>query len=231
MQNIGIIGGTGPQGRGLAYRFALAGHTVAIGSRSAERSAQTAQQLNGVLPAGRAVHAMTNAEAAAFCRLAVLAVPYQGHRELLADLAPRLTGKIVVSCVNPLGFDRRGAYGLTVPEGSAAEQAAAVLGGARLVAAFHSVSAVRLRDHDGPLEDTDILVAGDDPDAKAVVQALAATVTGHPGVDAGALRNARTLEHLTAVLIAINKNYRVNTGIALSSRVPAAQDRPAALSG
>lgn len=228
MRNIGIIGGTGPQGKGLAYRFALAGHAVAIGSRSAERSAQTAQELNGRLGGGTAVHGTTNAGAAVFCDVAVLAVPYQGFTEVLAGLAPHLEGKTAVCCVNPLGFDRQGAYGLYVPEGSAAEQAASVLSGSAVAAAFHNVSAVRLRDDEGLLDDTDILVAGDDPDAKEVAMGLAAAVTGRAGVDAGALRNARILEQLTAVLISVNKTYKANAGIAVSGLARGAGERATA---
>lgn len=228
MRNIGIIGGTGPQGRGLAHRFALAGHPVAIGSRSAERSAQTARELNARLGGGTAVHGTTNAGAAGSCDVAVLAVPFQGFAEVLTDLAPHLAQKIVICCVNPLGFDRRGAHGLYVPEGSAAEQAASVLGGSAVAAAFHNVSAVRLRDEAGPLDDTDVLVAGDDEDAKQAAMDLAAAVTGRAGVDAGALRNARVLEQLTAVLIAVNRNYKVNAGIAVSGLAPGAGSRATA---
>lgn len=228
MRNIGIIGGTGPQGKGLAYRFALAGHPVAIGSRSAERSAQTAQELDARLGGGTAVHGTTNAGAARSCDVAVLAVPFQGFTEVLRDLEAHLADKIVISCVNPLGFDRQGAHGLYVPEGSAAEQAASALGGSAVAAAFHNVSAVRLRDEAGPLDDTDILVAGDDPDAKQAAMDLAAAVTGRAGIDAGALRNARVLEQLTAVLIAVNRNYKANAGIAVSGLAREASARATA---
>ncbi|UWE09227.1 NADPH-dependent F420 reductase [Actinacidiphila bryophytorum] len=228
MRNIGIIGGTGPQGRGLAHRFARAGHPVAIGSRSAERSAQTAQELNARLGGGTSVRGTTNAGAARSCDIAVLAVPFQGFAEVLRDLEADLADKIVICCVNPLGFDRQGAHGLYVPEGSAAEQAAAALGGSAVAAAFHNVSAVRLRDEPGPLDDTDILVAGDDVDAKSAAMELSAAVTGRTGIDAGALRNARVLEQLTAVLIAVNKNYRVSAGIALSGLAADVRDRAAA---
>ena len=137
---LAVLGGTGEQGRGLARRFALAGHPVVLGSRSAERAEQAAADLpDGVTGAG-------NADAAAKAEIVIVAVPWEGHRELLVELAPQLAGKVVIDCVNPLGFDKQGAFALPVDEGSAAQQAAAVLPDSRVVAAFHHVSAVLLLD-------------------------------------------------------------------------------------
>src|SRR5690606_33141363 len=121
---IALIGGTGPLGRGLGYRFALAGHKEVLGSRAAERAAASAGKLAARLPAGASLRGAGNVEAAAGAGLVVLAVPCQGHRDLVSALRPHLAGKVVVSCANPLGFDRAGPYGLAVPEGSVAEQAA-----------------------------------------------------------------------------------------------------------
>jgi 8-hydroxy-5-deazaflavin:NADPH oxidoreductase len=211
---IAVVGGTGPQGRALAYRFALAGHEVLVGSRAADRARAVAAQIaeRGV----PAVSGADNASAASSADLVVLAVPYEGHRELVTSLAPELAGKIVVSCVNPLGFDALGPYGLDVPEGSAAEQAARLVPTARVTAAFHHVSAPAVWRAAGYLEHEDVLVCGDDADAKATVMELAAAVTGRPGVDAGPLRMARQLEPLTAVLISINRRYKVRSGIKIS---------------
>jgi len=211
---IAVVGGTGPQGKGLAYRFALAGHEVVIGSRAGERAQNVAAQIaeRGV---GN-VAGEVNAVAASSAELVVLAVPYEGHRELVESLAAELAGKIVVSCVNPLGFDALGPYGLAVPEGSAAEQAAALAPGARVVAAFHHLSAPNVWRAEGYLEHEDVLVCGDEAEAKATVIELAAAVTGRPGVDAGRLRIARQLEPLTAVLISVNKRYKVRSGIKIS---------------
>src|ERR1700753_287641 len=180
---IAILGGTGDQGRGLARRFALAGHQVLIGSRSADRAQSAAEEL------GHGVRGLANADAAREAGVVIAAVPWEGHGELLSALAGELAGKIVVDCVTPLGFDQRGAYALSVAEGSAAQQAAALLPGSRVVAAFHHVSAVLLLDPEVDTIDLDILVLGDDREATDLVQALAARIPGVRGIYAGRLRN------------------------------------------
>jgi NADPH-dependent F420 reductase len=131
-------------------------------------------------------------------------------------LAEPLAGKIVISCVNPLGFDRRGPFALEVPGGSAAETAAALVPEARVVGAFHHVSAPSLWGSDDFLDHEDVLVCGDDDEAKAVAMVLARAVTSREGVDAGRLRIARQLEPWTAVLISINKRYKTRSGTSIS---------------
>jgi NADPH-dependent F420 reductase len=143
----------------------------------------------------------------------VAAVPWEGHRELLTALAEPLTGKIVVDCVNPLGFDKQGAYALPVEEGSAAQQAQAVLPGSRVVAAFHHISAVLLLDEQVETLDTDVLVLGDDREATDLVQALVAVVPGMRGIYGGRLRNAGQVEALTANLISVNRRYKAHAGL------------------
>jgi NADPH-dependent F420 reductase len=212
---IAVIGGTGPQGKGLAYRFARHGHAVVLGSRSAERAEAAAAEIRERVPDAD-VSGAGNADAAAGAEVVLLAVPYDGHDDLVKDLAPALDGKTVISCVNPLGFDKLGPYGLDVPGGSAAETAASIVPGATVVGAFHHVSAVTLWGDAEFLDHEDVLVCGDDKDAKQVAIELARTVTGRDGVDAGRLRLARQLEPLTAVLISINKRYKTRSGIAVS---------------
>lgn len=212
---IAVIGGTGPQGKGLAYRFAKHGHAVVLGSRSAERAEAAAADIRERVPDAD-VSGAGNADAAVDADVVLLAVPYDGHDDLVKDLADVLDGKTVISCVNPLGFDKQGPYGLDVPGGSAAETAASIVPGATVVGAFHHVSAVTLWGEDEFLDHEDVLVCGDDKDAKQVAIELARTVTGRDGVDAGRLRLARQLEPLTAVLISINKRYRTRSGIAVS---------------
>jgi hypothetical protein len=212
---IGILGGTGDQGRGLARRFALAGHQVLIGSRSTERAEGAAQQL------GHGVRGLANAAAAREADVVIAAVPWEGHGELLSALAGELAGKIVVDCVNPMGFDQRGAYALPVAEGgpaegSAAEQAAALLPGSRVVAAFHHVSAVLLLDPEVDAMDLDVLVLGDDREATDLVQALAARIPGVRGVYAGRLRNCGQIEALTANLVSINRRYKAHAGLRIT---------------
>jgi 8-hydroxy-5-deazaflavin:NADPH oxidoreductase len=209
---VGILGGTGDQGRGLARRFALAGHQVIIGSRSAERASAAAQEI------GHGVQGLANRDAAAQAGVVIAAVPWEGHGDLLSRLTAELAGKIVVDCVNPLGFDQRGAYALPVTEGgpaegSAAQQAAALLPGSRVVAAFHHVSAVLLLDPEVDTIDLDVLVLGDDREATDLVQALAARIPGVRGIYAGRLRNCGQIEALTANLVSINRRYKAHAGL------------------
>jgi len=209
---IGILGGTGDQGRGLARRFALAGHQVIIGSRSPERAAAAAQEI------GHGVQGQANADAARGASVVIAAVPWEGHGDLLTGLAAELAGKIVVDCVNPLGFDQRGAYALPVAEGgpaegSAAQQAAALLPGSRVVAAFHHVSAILLLDPEVDTIDLDVMVLGDDREATDLVQALAARIPGVRGIYAGRLRNCGQIEALTANLVSINRRYKAHAGL------------------
>jgi 8-hydroxy-5-deazaflavin:NADPH oxidoreductase len=212
---VGILGGTGDQGRGLARRFALAGHQVIIGSRSAERASAAAQEI------GHGVQGLPNRDAAAQAGVVIAAVPWEGHGDLLSGLTAELAGKIVVDCVNPLGFDQRGAYALPVAEGgpaegSAAEQAAALLPGSRVVAAFHHVSAVLLLDPEVDAMDLDVLVLGDDREATDLVQALAARIPGVRGIYAGRLRNCGQIEALTANLVSINRRYKAHAGLRIT---------------
>ena len=154
-----------------------------------------------------------NAAAAEAADLVIVAVPYEGHRDLLVGLADALAGKVVVDCVNPVGFDKLGAYPLPVEAGSAAQEAAAVLPASRVVAAFHHVSAVLLEDPSLAEVDIDILVLGDDREATDLVQALAGRIAGMRGIYAGRLRNAGQVEALTANLISINRRHKSHAGI------------------
>jgi len=216
MFKIAILGGTGPQGKGLGYRFAKAGHPVILGSRTPERAAAAADELGARLPTGLNISGTDNANATKDADVVILAVPFKGHSELLIELRPYLEGKIVVSCVNPLGFDGLGPFGLNVEEGSAAEQAAALLPNSKIVGAFHHLSAVSLLGDAELLTDDDVLVCADDPDARQVIVALASLITGKPGIAAGGLRLARYLEPFTAVLISINKQYKAHSGVLIS---------------
>jgi hypothetical protein len=215
MHKIAVVGGTGPQGRGLAYRLALAGHTVTIGSRDSERASEKAAEI--ALKAGKeeTVRGAANLDAVKKAELVILAVPWDGHAALVKELAPGLSGKIVISCVNPLGFDENGAYGLALDE-SAAEEAQRLAPEATVVGSFHHIAALSLWKTPEPLHHDDVLVCGDDADAKALVVELASVVTGKPGIDAGALRLARQLEPLTSVLININKKYKTRSGLAIT---------------
>jgi NADPH-dependent F420 reductase len=206
---VAVLGGTGPQG--LARRFAAAGLPVVIGSRSADRAAETAGTLAEAT--GGQVTGADNEGAARAGDIVVVAVPWDGHGDLLRGLAEALAGKVVVDCVNPLGFDKQGAYALPVEEGSAAQQAEALLPDSTVVGAFHNVSAVKLEDPDVETVDTDVLVLGDVREATELVQDLAGTIPGVRGVYGGRLRNAHQVEALTANLISVNRRYKAHAGV------------------
>ena len=205
--NVSVLGGTGEQGRGLAQRLARAGQSVMIGSRTADRAQSIAAEIGSGVAGG------SNEDAARFGDIVIVAVPWDGHRELLESLAYDLAGKIVVDCVNPLGFDKQGAFALSVDEGSAAQQAASVLPDSSVVAAFHHISAVLLLDDNVSSIETDVLVLGDDRDATDAVQALAGRIDGIRGIYGGRLRNAGQVEAFTANLISMNRRYKVHAGV------------------
>jgi len=237
---IGLLGGTGPQGRGLALRMALAGHRVLLGSRDPDRAVGIVAELLGDrdLP----IEGVGNQDAAAAADVVFLVFPFAGQAEMLPKLADAIGDKVVVDVVNPLGWDQQGPYPLEVPEGSAAEQAAALLPRARVVAAFHHSAPRLLADPERQVEtdvlvvgddpaarglvleladperqvETDVLVVGDDPEARGIVLELADQIPGCRGVDAGPLRLARQLEGFTAVIVGINRRYRIHAGLRIT---------------
>jgi 8-hydroxy-5-deazaflavin:NADPH oxidoreductase len=211
---VGILGGTGPQGRGLATRLAAAGHDVLIGSRSAERAEVIAAEIAQAAGSG-GIGGVSNSQAAS-AELVIVSVPYDGHADLLSSLATELTGKIVVDCVNPLGFDQRGPFPLRVAAGSAAQEAQQLLPDSTVIAAFHHVSAVLLNDPTVEQFADDVLVLGEDREAVAVVCELAAAIPGARGIYGGRLRNAGQVEALAANIIAINRRYKTHAGLAIT---------------
>jgi NADPH-dependent F420 reductase len=204
---VGVLGGTGDQGRGLAYRLAKAGQKVVVGSRDAGRAATAAAEL------GLGVEGADNAECARRSDIVIVAVPWEGHAKTLESLREELAGKLVVDCVNPLGFDKQGAYALKPEEGSAAQQAAALLPQSRVTAAFHHLSAVLLSDPEIAEIDTDVMVLGEVRADTDLVQALAARIPGMRGVFAGRLRNAHQVESLVANLISVNRRHKAHAGL------------------
>ena len=178
---------------------------MVIGSRDAARAQASAAEIG--------VEGASNEDCAAAADVVIVAVPWDGHAATLESLRAPLAGRIVVDCVNPLGFDKQGAFGLPVPEGSAAQQAALLLPDSRVVAAFHHVSAVLLLDETVASLDTDVLVLGDDREATDIVQAIAARIPGMRGIYGGRLRNAGQVEAFTANLISMNRRYKAHAGI------------------
>ncbi|MCD2190698.1 NADPH-dependent F420 reductase [Actinomycetospora soli] len=209
---VGVLGGTGAQGKGLALRWAQAGIRVIIGSRAAERAEASAAEYRELTGTDH-ISGTDNASCAAQADVVLAAVPWESHADTLTGLVEPLRGKILIDCVNPLGFDKKGPYPLPVEEGSVAQQAEQLLPETRVTAAFHNVSAVLLADLDQAEVDCDVLVLGDDREATDVVRALADAIPGMRGVFAGRLRNAYQVECLTANLIAINRRYKVHAGV------------------
>ena len=218
---IGVLGGTGAQGRGLALRWAAAGLDVILGSRDPERAEQAAAELNHELAdveGAATVQGAGNRDVASGADVVLAAVPFDAHEKTLADLVDVLDGKIVIDCVNPLGFDKKGPFVLDVEGGSAAEQAQALLPGSRVIGAFHNVSAVILGDLSITDVDTDVLVLGEEREDVAVVQELADRIPGMRGLFGGRLRNAAQVEALTANIIAINRRYKTHAGIRITGQ-------------
>lgn len=215
---VGVLGGTGPQGRGLAVRWAAAGQRVLLGSRDAERAAEVAATVAGRAATASgggevSVQGGSNVDVAGAADVVVVAVPFAGHADTLGELASPLAGKVVVDCVVPMGWDELGAYVLDVPEGSVTQQAAALLPDSSVVGGFHHLSAVTLEDLSHPTLEGDVMVVGDDREATDLVQALAGRLPGMRGVYAGRLRNARQVEALTINLVSVNRRYKVHAGI------------------
>lgn len=203
--NVAVLGGTGKEGTGLALRWARAGHHILIGSRDAERAWARAQELARMVPGG-AFDGLTNEAASRAGDLVVVAVPHAGHRTLLASLRGALAGKVVLDTVVPLDFGGPRLYA-PPPEGSAAEEAQAVLGAkARVVAGLHALAAHELASLDHPL-DADVMVCGDDAEAKAAAAGLIESL-GVRCLDAGPLSMAAVLEGLTALMVRLNRRYK-----------------------
>jgi hypothetical protein len=206
---LGILGGTGNEGSGLALRWAHAHYAVIIGSREAARAEAAAEAINEKLGRDGVVHGMSNIEAAHACDIAVLTVPYAAHRATLESLKDALTGKILVDVTVPLNPERRRRVKLP-PGGSAGAEAQAMLGDeVKVVSAFQNIGFAHLKDPDDPI-DCDVLVSGNDTEAKQQVIALAEAI-GLRAFNAGRIENAVVAEALAAVLINVNANYKVTS--------------------
>jgi NADPH-dependent F420 reductase len=225
---VGFLAGTGPLGRGLALRLALAGNEVLIGSRRREKAESVVAELLAEtpgLPDDLSIRGVPNAEAAEAAGIAYLCFPWEGQADSLPAVADALAGKIVVSVISPLTFDDDGPYTPEVADGSAAEEAARLLPRSRIVSGFHDVAARKLLAIQNPVE-TDVLICGDDPAAKQVIVDHADAIPGVRGVDAGRLRASRQLEGLTAVLVAVNRRYKVRAGVRVTG-LPEEKRKPA----
>jgi NADPH-dependent F420 reductase len=208
---VAVIGGTGAEGFGLTLRLAAAGHEVTIGSRDAARGADAADRARATLGSG-IVAGTTNEDAAAAAELVAVTVPFAGQAEIYRSIAASLRPRaVVMDGTSPLATAVGGrAWQVVRPwHGSAAEQAAAILGDrARVVAALHTIAAHTLTDL-GTSIDSDVLVCGDDADAKGLVGSVIEDIPTLRWVDCGALSAARISETLTALLIGVNRRYGV----------------------
>lgn len=211
MTHIAFIGGTGPEGKGLAFRFALAGHEITIGSRKAERAAEAALEI-AEHAQGSTVRGVENADAVRDADLIILTVPHTAQPASLPNLNDAAKGKVVVSTGVPMEFGGGRASIVDLPEGSAAEQAQALMPDARVVGAFQNLGAAKLW-KDGAALNQDVIVCADDEDAKKTVSALAEEIAGIRAIDGGALANSRYVESITALLVSVNRNYKKTTGV------------------
>ena len=210
---IGFIGGTGEEGMGLAYRFALAGHDCIIGSRSEEKARAAVDELCEK-DASLRLAGTANGHAARAGEIVLVTTPYAAQMDTLPPLADALAGKVVVSTVVPMAFERGRASLLRVPEGSAAQQEQALLPRSTVVAAFQNLSARKLLA--GTPLDADVVVCADDDIARRQVMELAEAIEGIRGIDGGPLANATLVEGITVLLVAINRNYKTQAAIRIA---------------
>jgi NADPH-dependent F420 reductase len=211
MARIAFIGGTGPEGTGLAMRFAKSGNAVFIGSRSEERAAETVAKLLETVPAAE-VYGGFNAEGAEKADFIFVTVPADAHHDTLADLAEAIGDRIVIDVVVPMVFDKDGPRAIAVEAGSAAEEAHSLLPKAKVVSGFHHLDASLLQRIDKPMQG-DVIICADHKGAKKKVMALAEEIEYVRALDGGGLANSRYTEQLTVLLLQMNRIYKARSGI------------------
>ena len=214
MTKIAFIGGTGPEGLGLAMRFAKAGNAVFIGSRSEERAAEGVAKVLAKVPEGE-VYGGFNVEGVEKADVIFLTVLSDAHHDTLVDLAEAIGDKIVVDVVVPMLFDENGPKSVVLDEGSAAQQADALLPKAKVVSGFHHLDATELQKIDKPMQG-DVIVCGDHKAAKKKVMDLVEQIEYVRALDAGGLANSRYIEQMTVVLLHINKIYKAHAGVRIT---------------
>jgi len=221
---IAVLGGTGPEGLGLALRWAQAGETVIIGSRDLKRAEEAASKIQDKVGSNARVSAKENIEACAVADLLVFTIPFEAHATLLKQLKPAIRpGSIVIDATVPLAASVGGrpTRTLGIWQGSAAQETAELMPkGVSVVAAFQNLSATLLN-KDGPL-DCDVIICSDDASAIQIVRPLAAKIPGVRAIDGGKLENARILEHITALLVGLNIRHKGDSGIRITGLSPKA---------
>ena len=212
---LAILGGTGPEGRGLALRLSMAGEKVVIGSRDATRAATAADELRQLAPHAD-ISGAENSAAASQADVVMLSFPYEGQRPVLEQLKDSLAGKVVVTVIAPMQFQRgRGASAVEVEAGSAGQEAQDLLPDSQVVAAFQNVSAEELQQPDKVM-DGDVIVCSDHPEAKSLVMDLTRKIPGLRPVDGAGLANAKYVEQITPMLVNINRVYKIHAGIKIT---------------
>ena len=209
MTTVGILGGTGPAGRGVAVRLAAAGHPVVLGSRDADRAAHVASGL-----ASSSISGASNDDAAS-CDVVVVATPWDSAVATVRALREALAGKIVISMVNALTKEGREMLPLYPPRGSMAAQIAAALPTSRVVGAFHHLPASEMEDLASDLA-ADVVIFGDDADARTSVESLVNEMPGLRSVVAGSTSLASAVEAFTAVCISINIRHKAHSYVTLA---------------
>jgi NADPH-dependent F420 reductase len=211
---IAIVGGTGPEGLGLAMRFAKAGNMVYIGSRSEERAEEAVKKVKEKLPEAD-VFGGINAEGAEKADFVFLTVPSDAHHDTLVQLEEAIGEKILVDVVVPMLWDKDGPKAVTLDEGSAAMQARALLPKAKVISGFHHLDGSELQKVDKPLQG-DVVVVGDHKASKKKVMDLVEQIEYVRAMDGGGLVNSRYLEEWTVQLLHINRIYKAHTGIRIT---------------
>jgi NADPH-dependent F420 reductase len=214
MARIAFIGGTGPEGMGLAVRFLKSGNAVFIGSRTEERAAEAVAKIQEIVPEGE-IYGGFNHEGCEKAEFLFVTVPGDAHHDVLTGLAEMIGDKIVVDCVAPMVFDKDGPRPTPPEAGSAAEEAQQVLTNAKVVSAFHHLDAKQLAAIATPMQG-DVIVCSDHKPAKKKVMALVEEIEYVRALDGGPLSNSRITEAVTALLIHINRNYKAHSGIRIT---------------
>lgn len=214
MSPIAFVGGTGPEGLGLALRLAAAGETVIVGSRTANRAVEAAEAIRAAVPSAR-VAGTDNREAVAHADRVALTLPFGGLPAFLAEAGTLLVDKLVIDVIVPLAL-RAGFFALAPIPGAASvgELIQQTVPEARVVSAFKNLSAAKLRDLAAPLAG-DVVLCGNDDGARAEVARLVRLMPGLRPVDAGGIANARYLEAITALLLNLNRRHGALTSIAV----------------
>jgi len=214
MAKIAFIGGTGPEGVGLAMRFAKSGNAVFIGSRTEERAAEAVAKVQAAVPEGE-VYGGLNKEGAEKADVIFITVPSDAHKDILTELAEVIGDRIVVDVVVPMVFDKDGPKAIEVEEGSAAGQARAILEKAKVLSGFHHLDATQLQKLDRPMQG-DVIICGDHRASKKKVMDLVEQIEYVRALDGGPLINSKYTEQLTVLLLHINKIYKSHTGVRIT---------------